>query len=265
MLKILGFVVLASTIGAIKPAYAQDLPFIAAIPVTRADQDQALSESINLSYKTSDPAAAYDHFLGHSATLKGKPELDSISLSINKNLTLPGLPKEKHSKSSFVIDLDEDSTQSFLAGFTQQKDQNAELLANITLYANQYIQEPTYIHGFLIASRVAKDKTGDCTEYAVLTTALSRNLGLPARFITGVVIIEDMNGVQAFGHAWTETWLDDQWHIVDAAMLGIENSTVFYLPVSTLENEGPGYYLSMLQALKHFPSALEDLENNKAS
>lgn len=55
--------------------------------------------------------------------------------------------------------------------------------------------------------------SGDCTEHAVLFTALARAAGLPTRLVAGTVY-----GVDAFlYHAWAEVWLG-RWLPVDPAL-----------------------------------------------
>ncbi len=54
---------------------------------------------------------------------------------------------------------------------------------------------------------------GDCNEHAVLMTALSRAVGLPAKVVVGVVFSED----GFYYHAWNEVWVG-QWVSVDPVM-----------------------------------------------
>ena len=57
-------------------------------------------------------------------------------------------------------------------------------------------------------------KRGDCSEHAVLFTALARAAGIPARAVGGVMYMGDE--VRAFGwHAWNEVVLDGHWVEVD--------------------------------------------------
>jgi transglutaminase-like putative cysteine protease len=57
--------------------------------------------------------------------------------------------------------------------------------------------------------------TGDCSEAAILTAALLRARGVPARVALGFASL----GKGVFiGHAWCEAWLDGDWMGVDAAL-----------------------------------------------
>lgn len=241
---------------------ADDSPFLAEIPLSVADQSIPLSESKSLkfSYHSSHGEALLKLLATHDKSLTVKIINGGVELSLNRSALLPGLPLEKHSKSSFVIDLEEDSTQTFLSGFDNKNGSNVPLIDLIEKYVNGYISSPTYIHSFLIASKVASDRSGDCTEYAVLTTSLARGLDLPARYVNGVVILQEGNQTKAFGHAWSEVWYESSWHIVDAALHELEDNSLYYIPIAELENEGPGYIVSLLSAIKYFPKKITDLK-----
>ncbi|GBL05577.1 transglutaminase-like domain-containing protein [Glaciecola sp. KUL10] len=186
-----------------------------------------------------------------------------LKVSLNGQAHFNQIHGQQTLKDSFVIDFKEPSTQVFIQGFnnvqdTELKDIEIESLAN---YVSEYITEPTYIHSFNIASRVASQRSGDCTEYAALTTALTRALGIPARYVVGFVIYAKDNKLAAFGHAWTEVLHQQKWQILDAALFGNDFEQLYYIPTSALENEGPGYTLSLASAIFSFPSRIDNLQN----
>lgn len=102
----------------------------------------------------------------------------------------------------------------------------------------------TYDRLFDIASQVAQRREGDCTEYAVLTTALSRAAGMQARVAMGVALVPNGAGLDAFGHAWVEVMDKGRWIVVDATNDGAL-IPVRYLPTLIMEEEGSGYALAM--------------------
>jgi hypothetical protein len=61
------------------------------------------------------------------------------------------------------------------------------------------------------AVEVARAKSGDCNEHTVLTVALARAAGIPARPVAGVVYVD---GAFYF-HAWVEVWLGGSWTAID--------------------------------------------------
>ena len=68
--------------------------------------------------------------------------------------------------------------------------------------------------------RSARDLRGDCRHYALLTTALCRAEGLPARTALGLIYVEKQGQKPSLGfHMWTEVCIQGTWRGLDA-MLG---------------------------------------------
>jgi transglutaminase-like putative cysteine protease len=62
---------------------------------------------------------------------------------------------------------------------------------------------------------ILRDLRGDCSEAAILTAALLRSRGIPARIALGFASLG--RGV-FIGHAWCEAWVGGSWTGVDAAL-----------------------------------------------
>jgi hypothetical protein len=103
--------------------------------------------------------------------------------------------------------------------------------------------------GWDLASVVARRRQGDCSEHAVLTTALARQQGIPSRVVVGVVLVADGSNYGAFGHAWSEMVEDGQWSVADAALFELQ-AAVRYVPITLMENEGLGYAMSLMGVLQ---------------
>ena len=72
---------------------------------------------------------------------------------------------------------------------------------------------PSYAANGSTALEVLANRSGDCTEHALLFVALARAAGIPAREVGGVVYI---GGARLFGwHAWAEIHDGHQWVSVD--------------------------------------------------
>lgn len=73
--------------------------------------------------------------------------------------------------------------------------------------------------GFATAGQVARDLRGDCRQHAMLTTAMCRAAGVPARTAVGLVYVrqEEMEPFLGF-HMWTEVWIKGQWLGLDATL-----------------------------------------------
>jgi transglutaminase-like putative cysteine protease len=78
--------------------------------------------------------------------------------------------------------------------------------------------ESTNDEALATADHVAKTLRGDCTEYAMLTAAMCRAVGIPSRTAVGL-IYANVRGQPAFAfHMWTEAWVDGRWRPLDATL-----------------------------------------------
>jgi transglutaminase-like putative cysteine protease len=68
------------------------------------------------------------------------------------------------------------------------------------------------------AGRVARDLRGDCRHYALLTAALCRAEGVPARTAVGLLYVERGGRPQLGFHMWTEVWVEGRWLGLDATL-----------------------------------------------
>jgi transglutaminase-like putative cysteine protease len=93
------------------------------------------------------------------------------------------------------------------------------LARDITAWVNEYIVHKGMEHGYASALDVYRTRAGDCTEHSLLTVALLRASGIPARPVVGLVYSE---GDGAFvGHMWVEAYVD-QWRTLDALNLPVD-------------------------------------------
>jgi Transglutaminase-like superfamily len=66
------------------------------------------------------------------------------------------------------------------------------------------------------ATDVLRQLRGDCTEHSLLSVALLRALGIPARRVDGVVYTHGGDGVAAlYWHEWVEAWVGSTWAQLD--------------------------------------------------
>lgn len=103
---------------------------------------------------------------------------------------------------------------------------------------------PSLEHGFEIASQVARTRNGDCKAYAVLTAALARSTGVPARVVLGLALLEYDGRYATYGHAWAEIRERHHWLVADATAKEFPG-VVRYLPLGILEDEGPGFQMAI--------------------
>lgn len=92
-------------------------------------------------------------------------------------------------------------------------------MRRLRAYLSDYINQKGLDVGYASALETIDSRRGDCTEHAVLLTALARALGIPARVVTGIVYVERMGGASRVfvPHAWTQAYVDGRWISFDSA------------------------------------------------
>jgi hypothetical protein len=97
----------------------------------------------------------------------------------------------------------------------------AEAAKRIEAFVAEYIENKSLSVGYASAAEVAASRQGDCSEFAVLTAAMCRAVGIPAQVVVGVAYVGDFAGHQGFGgHAWTQAYVGNKWVGLDAAFKG---------------------------------------------
>ena len=88
----------------------------------------------------------------------------------------------------------------------------------IEAFVKGYISEKDLSVGYASAAEVALSRQGDCTEHAVLTAAMCRAVGIPARIVVGIVYADEFTGrTNIFGgHAWNEVYIGGRWVDLDS-------------------------------------------------
>jgi hypothetical protein len=77
-----------------------------------------------------------------------------------------------------------------------------------------HIKEKTLSRAFTSATEAWESRVGDCTEHAVLFSALAKIAGIPTRLATGLVYVGGTRNQFGY-HEWAEVWTGDGWHPVD--------------------------------------------------
>lgn len=94
----------------------------------------------------------------------------------------------------------------------------AEAAQKIEAFVGEYVENRSLSVGYASAAEVAASRQGDCTEFAVLTAAMCRAVGIPSRVVVGVAYVSEFAGYQGFGgHAWTQAYVGDKWIGLDAS------------------------------------------------
>ena len=97
----------------------------------------------------------------------------------------------------------------------------AEAARKIEAFVAGYIENRSLSVGYATSVEVAESRQGDCTEFAVLTAALCRAVGIPAQVVAGMAYVDDFAGMRGFGgHAWVQAYIGGKWIGLDAAFRG---------------------------------------------
>ena len=112
-------------------------------------------------------------------------------------------------------------------------------------YVSAHMTKSGFTTAFASAAEVAKSRTGDCTEHAVLLAAMARAAKIPSRVAMGLVYYQKAYAY----HMWTEVHVDGRWIPLDAT-LGKGGIGAAHLKVSHSNLKGASPYAGFLPVLK---------------
>ncbi len=136
---------------------------------------------------------------------------------------------------------------------------SSNTINDVMRFVYNYIRHKTEGIPIVSARTVLKTRTGDCTEHAVLTVALLRALGIPARAVVGMIL------TQSFGihrdvfvfHMWAEAFFEGKWILVDSTRPGdIHYNRYIAFALHNLRAEMPLDYLSAVSSIKNLSVTL---------
>ncbi|MEN8205482.1 MAG: transglutaminase-like domain-containing protein [Pseudomonadota bacterium] len=172
---------------------------------------------------------------------------DGVSFSLDAYpVTRTPVADDSHLDSSFVIDYTEPSIQEL-------RDQIASRYGahpspgELEQFVYEYIEDKNVARGFDVASIVAQSRAGDCTEHAVLLTALLRMYGYPARTVMGI-FVSLQEPVMGYGHAWAEYRGDAGWIGIDGTRID-DSVGAHYIPLGVIRDESIAYRMAVVGVL----------------
>ncbi len=129
-----------------------------------------------------------------------------------------------------------------------------EAVRKIEAFVADYIENTSLSVGYASAAEVLASKQGDCSEFAVLTAAMCRAVGIPAQVVVGIAYVEDFAGLQGFGgHAWTQAYVGGKWVGLDAAFKGTGRGGYDAGHIALASGGGePADFLNMASTLGQF-------------
>ncbi|MHC4497793.1 MAG: transglutaminase-like domain-containing protein [Planctomycetota bacterium] len=131
----------------------------------------------------------------------------------------------------------------------------AEAVKRIEAFVAKYVENKSLSVGYASAAEVAASKQGDCSEFAVLTAAMCRAIGIPAQMVVGIAYVKDYAGFQAGfgGHAWVRAYVGDRWVGLDAAFksTGRGGYDAGHIALAVGNGE-PADFFNLVSTLGHF-------------
>lgn len=129
-----------------------------------------------------------------------------------------GKVKEEFLKSSYFLDSSNAKVRAQAAEIVGDESGPWRKAQRIEKWVHEHMKGNAEVN-FAPASQVLRDLQGDCRQNAMLTAALCRAAGVPARTAVGLVYadVPQRGPVLAF-HMWTEVWIKGQWLMLDAVL-----------------------------------------------
>lgn len=219
------------------------------------DATSVADSGLDLWLSTSDVARLSARLDG--TTVGVGPQSDAaLKVTLSGRDKLRSAPEGRHLAATFLVDFNDPAVRTLV----QEGGSPGEGLAavkRLTEFTNASIGTTPYSRGFDAASIVARDRVGDCTEHAIVLTALARANTLPARTVLGALVLVGGTRSGAYGHAWTEIWVDGEWRLADATLPERNfDGSVYYLPVGALGDEGMGYAMDLFGLITAMPTSL---------
>jgi hypothetical protein len=125
---------------------------------------------------------------------------------------------KEYLQSSYFIDSDDARVKALAARVTKGEADPWRKALKVEKWVHDNMK-PNNALGFPTAAQVCRDLEGDCRQHAVLTAALCRAAGVPARTAVGVIYAREPGRSPAFVfHMWAEVHVAGQWLGVDATL-----------------------------------------------
>ena len=122
-------------------------------------------------------------------------------------------------KSNYFINSDDSEVKKLAARAVGRATDPWQKAQKIEGFVREFMRPADYTEAMAPADHVARTRTGDCTEYAMLAAAMCRAQGVPSRTAIGLVYVNDLLGRPGLAfHMWTEVFVNGQWLGLDATL-----------------------------------------------
>lgn len=128
-------------------------------------------------------------------------------------------PTEADTQPNAWLQSDSPEIRKLAATAAGSAESKRHVMGNLTSFVIHYLTKRGLNVGYESALEVARNRQGDCAEFAVLLAAMARAEGIPARVVVGMLYTDryDDKSRVFVPHAWVTAWIDGRWRSFDPA------------------------------------------------
>lgn len=126
--------------------------------------------------------------------------------------------KDEYLQSNLYITSDDAKVKAHAAAAVGRETDPWRKAVRIERWVHDNMQNKNFTEAFATADHVARTLEGDCTEHAVLASAMCRAAGIPSRTAFGLIYIDGPRGPSMGFHMWSEVFVRGQWLPIDATL-----------------------------------------------
>ncbi len=196
----------------------------------------------------------------HTATLDVRALRGDASLPTNASGPQDAPPKARDREPSALIESNDPEVRQLAAQIATRDSAPWSIAISAERLVFEQLTQKDFSTAMASAAEVARQRQGDCTEHAVLTAAICRARGVPARVLIGLVYVAQEQGF-AF-HMWNEVWTGAGWIPIDSTLgRGGTGAAHLILGRSSLESDqGLSALLPVLNILGQLKIEVLDAE-----
>lgn len=153
----------------------------------------------------------------------GTEAVVSVDVSRGSDAAADGAADPRYLASSSLVDASDpavrDAASRALSGLAAEATA-ADRAEALRRFVHAHVTGKDLGSVFASASATVRDRTGDCTEHAILLAAMLRASGIPSRLASGLVYAREFAGVRGCfaWHMWTQALIGGQWRDLDATL-----------------------------------------------
>lgn len=202
-----------------RPSDAVDL-FSAALfrmPAPLPDRDSIDVLVVQLSSKA---GKALDVVADHRQTVKKVGSNAELSIRVQASPSRPpirpvtGKKWQPFLRSTEYEPLEDEGLKAVVERVAAGKKTVWDAARAINAFVYTHIENKSLARAYMSAPEALASKEGDCTEHAVLFSALAKIAGIPTRLVTGLVYVGGPENVFGY-HEWVEIWSGEEWLAMD--------------------------------------------------